>query len=307
MKSKPVPQLVVVGSIGLDTIETVRDKRADVLGGSASYATAAAAYFAKTGLVGIVGTDFPDHNHKLFNRLKIDIDGLQVVEGRTFRWHGVYEENMDNRRTISTELNVFEHFNPRLPAHFTRAPNLFLGNIAPSLQLSVLDQVHKPRFVMVDTMDLWINIAREDLLRVIRRVNLLTLNESEARLLTDVNNLMEAAEKLLKLGPQYVLIKKGASGNMLFSRKGKKTLVPAYPVRDVVDTTGAGDTFAGGFIGYLSSLKRITDAEIHRAQMFGSVMASFNVEKFSLDEFRTLTKARIQKRAAEFRKMMTVP
>jgi sugar/nucleoside kinase (ribokinase family) len=307
MKSKPVPQLVIVGSIGLDTIETVRDKRADVLGGSASYATAAAAYFAKTGLVGIVGTDFPEHNHKLFNRLKIDVDGLQVVEGRTFRWHGVYEENMDNRRTISTELNVFEHFNPRLPVHYGRAPNLFLGNIAPSLQLSVLDQVHKPRFVMVDTMDLWINIAREDLLRVIRRVHLLTLNESEARLLTDVNNLMEAAEKLLKLGPQYVLIKKGASGNMLFSRKGKKSLVPAYPVLDVVDTTGAGDTFAGGFIGYLSSLKRITDAEIHRAQMFGSVMASFNVEKFSLDEFRTLTKARIHKRAAEFRKMMTVP
>ncbi|MBM4152390.1 MAG: sugar kinase, partial [Kiritimatiellaceae bacterium] len=243
MKTKETPCLVIVGSIGIDTIETPREKQIEILGGSVSYACAAASFFTKTGMVGIVGNDFPAEYRALWEQMGIDLAGLQTEEGKTFRWSGVYEENMDNRRTLLTELNVFEHFMPELPDSYRSAPYLFLGNIAPALQLHVLEQMTEPKFILIDTMDLWINIAREKLIEVIGKCNMLTLNESEARLLTNTHSLMEAAKLLLSWGPQFVLIKKGASGSMLFSRDNL-FLLHAFPLADFKDPTGAGDTFA---------------------------------------------------------------
>ena len=215
---KPV-QLVVVGSIGIDTIETPVARRESILGGSASYACAAASFFTRVGMVGVVGTDFPKQHVDLYKHFRINLDGLETVPGETFRWTGVYEANMDNRRTICTELNVFASFLPKLPPSYRKSPFLFLANIQPCLQLHVLDQIEKPRFVVVDTMDLWINTAKEVLLEVIERVDMLTLNESEARHLSGQHTLLKAARALLGLGPKYVLIKKGEHGSILFSKK----------------------------------------------------------------------------------------
>ena len=305
MPSRQGIQLVVVGSIGLDTIETPRDRRADLLGGSASYAGAAASFFTRVGLVGVVGADFNAGHLALYRRFGCDLAGLQIRDGRTFRWAGVYEENMDNRRTLSTELNVFADFAPRLPPAYRRAPFLFLANISPALQLQVLGQMRAPRFVVADTMDLWINTALPALKRVIRRVSLLTVNESEARHLTGRRSLPEAARALLGWGPRYVLIKQGEHGCSLFSRRGVFRL-PAYPVPDVQDPTGAGDTFAGGFIGALAAAGRVNETALRRAMLQGSVVASFGVEAFSLDRLRRLTRRAIAQRARAFQRMIRV-
>jgi sugar/nucleoside kinase (ribokinase family) len=294
--------LVIVGSVGIDTIETPRDKREGILGGSASYACAAASFFTGVGMVGVVGTDFPERYHAAYKHFKINTEGLQVRPGETFRWSGVYEANMDNRRTISTELNVFATFSPELPQAYTTCPYLFLGNISPGLQMHVLDQVAKPRFVVLDTMDLWINVAKEDLLKVIRRVTMLTLNESEARHLSGEHALVKAARKLLSLGPKYVLIKKGEHGSILFSKKSI-FMMPAFLLEDVVDPTGAGDTFAGGFLGALARSGAVSQSAIRKAMVYGSVVASFGVEDFSLDRLGKLTLDEIEARAALFRKM----
>ena len=298
-------QLVIVGSVGLDTIETPATRRADVLGGSASYACAAASFFAPTGMVGVVGGDFGDDYLDIYRAFGFDLGGLQIREGRTFRWSGVYEENMDNRRTLNTELNVFAEFMPDLPENYRRAPFLFLANIAPALQLRVLDQIRKPRFVVADTMDLWINTALNDLKKVIRRIDLLTLNESEARHLTGERTLIKAARHLLGWGPQYILIKKGEHGAVLFSQRGA-FLMPAYPLEEVHDPTGAGDTFAGGFIGHLAAAGKVNEAAIRHAMLYGSVVASFNVEAFSLDRLRGLKRRDIERRVREFEKMLHI-
>ena len=300
---KQDPKLVVVGSIGIDTIETPQARRPDILGGSVSYACAAASFFARAGMVGVVGSDFPRAHVALFRRLGIDTAGLQTVEGRTFRWSGVYEQNMDQRRTLSTELNVFADFQPELPAAYRAAPFLFLANIAPALQLHVLDQMQAPRFVLADTMDLWINVALDDLRRVIKRVDMLTLNESEARHLTGRHNLLAAAGQLLKMGPRHVLIKKGEHGSILFSSGGRIFLMPAFPLEEVRDPTGAGDTFAGGFIGRLAAGGRCDEAALRRAMVYGSVVASFGVEDFSLGRLRRISRADIDRRTALFRRM----
>lgn len=296
------PRLVVVGSIGLDTIETPSERRADVLGGSVSYACAAASFFTRPGMVGVVGTDFPKGARTLFRRMGVDTRGLQVAEGQTFRWSGVYEENMDNRRTLRTDLNVFADFMPELPPSYRRAPFLFLANIAPALQLHVLEQVESPRFVMADTMDLWIRTTPEDLRRVVSHVDLLTVNESEARHWTGRHGLLEAARELLKLGPQYVIVKKGEHGSMLVTRSSV-FLLPAYPVEDVRDPTGAGDTFAGGFMGRLAAGGRVGESAIRSAMVYGGVVASFGVEAFSLDRLARLTGREIAARVERFRKM----
>lgn len=285
-------ELVIVGSIGIDTIETPREKRESILGGSASYACAAASFFAKTGMVGVVGTDFPQEFHDLYRRFDVDTAGLQIKEGATFRWSGVYESNMDNRHTISTELNVFASFSPELPESYRTVPYLFLGNISPALQLHVLDQVKKPKFVLLDTMDLWINVAREALVEVIGKVTMLTLNESEARHLTGAHSLIKAAGLLLKMGPRYVCIKKGEHGSVLFSRKSI-SMMPAFPLDEVQDPTGAGDTFAGGFMGALASSGKVSEAAIRKAMTYGAVTASFGVEKFSLERLQSLTRQEI--------------
>lgn len=296
-------QIAIVGSVGIDTIETPSERRPDILGGSASYACAAASFFNRTGMVGVVGTDFPQRYHDLYEEFGIDTAGLQVKEGKTFRWSGVYEQNMDNRRTISTDLNVFADFQPHVPEQYLDAPFLFLGNISPALQLHVLDQMRKPRFVMVDTMDLWIEIAHDALLEVIRRVDLLTVNEFEARHLTGERNLLRAAHKLLDMGPEYVIIKKGEHGSMMFAG-GHIFILPAYPLESVVDPTGAGDTFAGGFIGSLSTAESISPASIRAAMVHGSVTASFGVEAFSLERLAELTIAQIHERSAHLRSML---
>jgi len=294
--------LVIVGSVGIDTIETPREKRENILGGSASYACAAASFFVPTGMVGVVGSDFPSAFMDLYHQFGVNTEGLQVKEGATFRWSGVYENNMDNRHTLSTELNVFASFSPELPESYRGAPFLFLGNISPELQLHVLEQIEKPRFVLLDTMDLWINVAREALIEVIGKVTMLTLNESEARHLTGEHSLLRAARKLLDGGPRYVCIKKGEHGSVLFSRKNI-AMMPAFPLEEVQDPTGAGDTFAGGFMGALARNGAITEGAIRKAMTYGAVVASFGVEKFSLERLQSLDLLEIEERAVLFRKM----
>lgn len=305
MKKNTVPRLVIVGSIGIDTIETPREKHVEILGGSVSYACAAASFFVKTGMVGVVGTDFPAEHRALWEKMGIDLAGLQTAAGKTFRWSGVYEANMDNRRTLLTELNVFENFSPELPESYRDAPYLFLGNIAPELQLHVLEQVHSPKFVLIDTMDLWINIAREKLVEVVSRCDMLTLNESEARLFTGAHSLMNAAEALLAMGPRFVLIKKGASGSMLFSKEGI-FLLHAFPLADFKDPTGAGDTFAGGLMGALAESDKTDEKSIRRAMLYGSVTAAFGVEEFSLARLAALDRKQIDIRADLLKSMCRI-
>jgi sugar/nucleoside kinase (ribokinase family) len=298
-------QLTIVGSIGIDTIETPQEKREDILGGSVSYACAAASFFTQSGMVGVVGTDFPQHFRDIWTRMNIDLSGLQTLEGQTFRWSGVYEENMDHRRTLSTELNVFEDFTPELPQPYRDAPYLFLGNIHPALQLHVLDQVDSPKFVLIDTMDLWINIAKESLSEVISRCDMLTLNESEAQLFTGEQQLLKAAKMLLELGPTYVLIKKGGNGSMLYSREGL-FLLHAYPLDTLTDPTGAGDSFAGGLMGALAASGKTDLPSIREAMLYGSVVASYGVEAFSLDRFETLNRDQVEARVDAFKSMCRV-
>ena len=231
--------------------------------------------------------------------------GPRAVAGKTFRWSGVYEEDMINRRTLSTDLNVLETFSPELPESYRDAPFILLGNILPELQLHVLAEARSPKFVIADTMDLWINIAKESLLEVIGKVNMLTLNDSEARLLTDEHNLKICAQKILDMGPDYVVIKKGEHGSMLVTRSGI-FLVPAYPVDDVIDPTGAGDSFAGGFMGYLAGKGEVTDANVKEALLCGSVVASFGVESFSLESLKTLTAEQIEVRLDELKEMTRI-
>lgn len=297
--------VVIVGSIGLDTIETPFEKRESLLGGSVSYACAAASFFTGVGMVGVVGTDFDDDHMAVYRQFGIDLDGLQQVEGRTFRWSGVYDADMINRQTLSTELNVFEHFMPVMPESYRGADYVLLGNIAPELQLHVLDQVESPEFIVADTMDLWINIAREKLLDVIGRVDMLMLNDSEARLLTDKYHLRSCAEAIRAMGPRYVVIKKGEHGAMLFGPDGL-FIVPAYPVEAVTDPTGAGDTFAGAMIGHLAQNGGVSDGALRAALLHGAVVASYGVEAFSLNRLIALTAGDISGRAAELRTMLTV-
>ncbi len=301
----PAVQLTIVGSIGIDTIETPAEKREEILGGSVSYACAAASFFTHTGMVGVVGSDFPGAFRETWKNMDIDLEGLQTVEGRTFRWSGVYEANMDHRRTLATELNVFERFSPELPESYREAPYLFLGNIHPALQLHVLEQVRDPKFILIDTMDLWINIDRPDLEKVVGKCHMLTLNESEAQLFTGEGSLAKAARSLLALGPQYVLIKKGGNGSMLFSQE-EVFLLHAYPLEGFKDPTGAGDTFAGGLMGALAASGRTDKEAIRQAMVYGSIVASFGVEEFSLDRLVRLDRDQIEERVAKFKDMCRI-
>lgn len=300
--SKAQVKLVVVGSLGLDTIETAHERRAEILGGSASFACAAASFFTPVGMVGVVGDDFPEAHRALFSALGIDTAGLQQVPGKTFRWSGVYEVDMNNRHTRSTELNVFADFSPHLPEAYRDAPYVFLANIHPSLQAHVLDQMHRPRFIAADTMDLWINTARADLAKVVSRVHMLLLNDSEARHYTGEHSLIRAAHVILGEGPRYVMIKKGEHGAMMFSRD-RIALMPAFPLSDVLDPTGAGDSFAGGFMGAIAEQDEIGETSIRRAMAYGNIVASFGVQAFSLDRYVSLDREQIEERMALFREM----
>jgi len=295
-------ELVVVGSVGLDTIQTPSERREELLGGSVSYACAAASFFAGVGMVGVVGDDFPREYSKLYGKFGIDLEGLKAVKGKTFRWSGVYDANMNDRRTISTELNVFASFSPDLPESYKDVPFLLLGNISPELQLHVFQQVRNPAFAVADTMDLWINTARDQLMEVISRVNMLTLNDSEARLLTAGRDLRACADAILAWGPEYVVIKKGEHGALLVSRHGLFS-VPAYPVDVVRDPTGAGDCFAGGFMGSLAATAAVSEDQMRRSLLCGSVIASFGVEAFSLERLKQLTRQDIKKRLRELERI----
>ena len=302
--SAPV-KVWMVGSIGIDDIKTRTADRKNLMGGSLPFSTAAASFFAKTGAVGVVGSDFPAAFDRRWQAFGIDLSGVQRKEGATFRWACAYDDNMIERATLKTELGVFAEFMPTLPEAYKQAPFVLLGNIQPELQMHVLKQAKGAKFVALDTMNLWIDIAQPALRKVIRRVDLLTLNDSEARMLTGKWNLCECAEALFKLGPAYVVIKKGEHGALLFSKKGV-FIVPAFPVRKLVDPTGAGDSYAGAFMGYLARAGRVTDGLMREALVHASAVASFGVEGFSLERFERLSLAEIGKRVGELKRMMSV-
>ena len=291
--------LLIVGSIGIDDVKTPLESHKDLLGGSASYASVAASFFTPVQLVGVVGEDFPSHYRQLFQKRGIDLDGLKVKNGKTFRWSGEYLWDLKQRKTLSIELNVFEHFRPTLPQNYRGAPYVMLGNISPSLQLHVLNQMKRPKFVMADTMDLWIETARADLLKLLEKVDAVCMNDSEARELTGITSLIKAGQKLLSYGPRYALIKKGEHGCLLFS-KGNFFAAPAYPLEDIHDPTGAGDVFAGATMGYLAQTNKVDFETLRKAVIYGSTMASFNVEAFSLKRLQTLKPSDIEKRYRTF-------
>jgi sugar/nucleoside kinase (ribokinase family) len=290
--------VLIVGSTALDSIKTPHAENPRLLGGSASHAAVAASFFGPVRMVGIVGEDFPPRYMALYRRHKIDLEGLQTAPGRTFHWSGEYEVNMNNRRTLATELGVFETFLPKLPESYRDSRFVLLANIAPSLQSHVLDQMRRPKFVMADTMDLWLNIALPDLLKLLKRVDAFVLNESEARHLTQEDNLAQAAKKIHKLGPRHVIVKKGEHGAIL-SSAGKLFLSPAWPLRRVVDPTGAGDSFAGGMMGWLAAAGGPVEANLRRAMGYGSVTASFCCEGFGLTATTRASRAAIEKRFKE--------
>src|SRR5436190_12892969 len=246
--------VLIVGSTALDSNKTPKAENSRLLGGSASHAAVAASFFRPVKLVGVVGEDFPKAYIELYRRHRIDLDGLQILPGKTFHWSGEYELNMDNRRTLLTELGVFETFTPTLPKDYQRSEYVVLANIAPSLQSHVLDQMTRPKFVAADTMDLWLNIALKDLLALLKRVDCFVLNESEAHQLTECTNMVMAVRAIHKLGPKYVIIKKGHNGAFLSGPSGL-FVTPAYPLEHVIDPTGAGDSFLGGMVGYLGKTK----------------------------------------------------
>ncbi len=291
--------LLVVGSVAIDTLETPRGRAPDVLGGAATYFAVAASFFGPVQLVAVVGDDFPRAELDWFASRGIDLTGVEVRKGRSLRWTGRYHEDMNVRDTLSFEPNVFEHFSPELPAAYRDTPFVFLANIAPALQARVLDQVRAPKLVGADTMNLWIETTRADLDALLRRVPLLMINDEEAKLLSGETNMVRAARRILAMGPESVMIKRGEYGALYFSGESVFA-VPAYPLEEVFDPTGAGDAFAGGVMGYLASSGDTSPAGVRRAIVYGSVLASFTVEAFSLERLRNLTREEIDRRYRQF-------
>ncbi len=292
--------VLVVGSIALDHIKTPTAEHHQLLGGSASYAAVAASFFGPVHMVGVVGDDFPPQHKQLFLDRKIDLTGLEVAAGQTFCWSGEYELNMNNRRTLSVALNVFETFQPKLPETYRETPYVLLGNIAPSLQRLVCQQIRKPKFVVADTMDLWISIARPDLMELLKEIDMLILNDSEARQLTEEDNVIRAGRKIATLGPRYVAVKKGEHGCLLFGSKGEFFSTGAFPLESINDPTGAGDCFAGGLIGHLARTDDISFANLKEAIIQGTLVASFCVEEFSLRRLEKLAEHEIAERRQAF-------
>src|ERR1043166_1714599 len=294
--------VLIVGSTALDSIKTPKAENPRLLGGSASHAAVAASFFSPVKLVGVVGEDFPKAYVDLYKRHRIDLEGLQILPGKTFHWSGEYELNMNNRRTLLTELGVFETFTPTLPKAHQSAPFVLLANIAPALQLHVLSQIRRPKFVVADTMDLWLNIALSDLLKLIKCLDAFVLNDSEAHQLTTEDNVFVALRKIHKMGPKYVIIKKGSHGSILSGPRGL-FICPAYPLHGVMDPTGAGDSFVGGMMGYLATARGSIADNIRRAMIYGSVVASFCCEGFGLQRTTKATRAQIDKRVRELEKL----
>ena len=294
--------VLIVGSTALDSIKTPHAENPRLLGGSASHAAVAASFFGPVKLIGVVGDDFPKGYLQLYKKHRIDLEGLQILPGKTFHWSGEYELNMNNRRTLLTVLGVFETFTPTLPKAHQNSPFVLLANIAPSLQNHVLNQMQRPKFVVADTMDLWLNIALPELLKLIKRLDAFVLNDSEAHQLTKEDNVFAALKKIHKLGPKYVIIKKGSHGSILSGPKGF-FICPAYPLHQVLDPTGAGDSFVGGMIGYLAAARGSIENNIRRAMIYGSVVASFCCEGFGLKCTTGTTRKKIDARVKELEKL----
>ncbi|HET7746091.1 MAG TPA: PfkB family carbohydrate kinase [Vicinamibacteria bacterium] len=294
--------ILVVGSVAFDTVETPFGRAEKVLGGSASFFAVAASFFVPVSLVGIVGRDFGEKELGAFRGRDIDLEGLERAPGDTFHWQGKYSYDLNSRETVCTDLNVFESFKPRIPEKYRRSTHVFLGNIDPVLQRDVLDQVEKPQLVAADTMNFWISGKPEELKETLERVDVLLINDSEARQLSGEWNIVKAARAIRAMGPRTLVLKKGEHGVLMFSDEGSFA-APAYPLEEVFDPTGAGDTFAGGFLGYLAGTGGYGEAALRRAVIMGSTLASFCVEDFSLDRLLRLTRAEIDERYRLFRRL----
>ena len=297
--------ILVVGSVAYDTVETPFGRAERVLGGSASFFSVAASFFVPVNLVGVVGRDFGDKELAAFAGRGIDLEGLERMDGRTFHWQGKYSYDLNSRETVCTDLNVFEFFRPKIPERYRRSEYVFLGNIDPVLQREVLDQVDRPRLVACDTMNFWIEGKPEELKKTLARVDVLLINDAEARQLSGEWNIVKAARAIRAMGPRTLIVKKGEHGVLMFTEDGSFA-APAYPLEEVFDPTGAGDTFAGGFVGYLAgaaSTGSVDEVVLRRAVIMGSTLASFCVEAFSLDRLIRLTRAEIDDRYRLFKRL----
>ncbi|HVX40123.1 MAG TPA: PfkB family carbohydrate kinase [Gemmatimonadaceae bacterium] len=296
--------VLVVGSVALDSVETPFGKADNVLGGSGTFFSAAASHLAPVQLVGIVGNDYPvDQLQSSFANRPVDLAGLEQADGASFRWRGRYRHDLNTAETLETHLGVFSNFRPKIPDQFRNAPFVFLGNIDPRLQLEVLEQVARPKLVACDTMNFWIESRRPDLLTLLEHVDLITLNDAEARQLTDEFNLVRAARWIMDRGPKHVIIKKGEHGAFMFTAS-TIFFAPAYPLEAVFDPTGAGDSFAGGFMGYLARTGDLGEENLRRAVVFGSAMGSFAVEKFSIERLLEIDIAALRRRVGEFHRLV---
>src|SRR3954470_2348011 len=296
--------VLCVGSVALDSVETPFGKADNVLGGSGNFFSASASHLAPVQLVGVVGSDYPiaDLEAK-FAKRPIDLSGVERAEGSSFRWRGRYRHDLNAAETLETHLGVFSNFRPKIPEQFRNTPFVFLGNIDPRLQLEVLNQVAKPKLVACDTMNFWIESRRADVIALLGHVDLITLNDAEARQLTDESNLIRAARWIMERGPRHVVIKKGEHGAFMFT-ESKIFFAPAFPLESVFDPTGAGDSFAGGFMGYLAKTGDVSEANLRRAVVYGSAMGSFAVEKFSVERLLEINTSDIQRRVADFYKLV---
>jgi len=295
--------VLVVGSVALDSVETPFGKADDVLGGSANFFSASASHLAKVSVVGVVGSDYPIEKLEPLKKRGVDYSGLERAEGTSFRWRGRYRHDLNSAETLETHLGVFSRFSPKIPEKLRSSPFVFLANIDPRLQLDVLNQVEKPKLVACDTMNFWIQSRRPDILELLNHVDLVTLNDAEARQLTEKANLVQAAQWIMARGPRHVIIKKGEHGAFMFTEKSI-FFAPAFPLESVFDPTGAGDAFAGGFIGYLAKTGDLSEANMRRAVIYGSVMGSFAVEKFSIERLLTVTPAEIEARMRDMRRLV---
>jgi sugar/nucleoside kinase (ribokinase family) len=297
--------LLVVGSVAIDSVQTPTQTRERILGGSATYFSYSASFFTPVKLVGVVGEDFPPEHVELLRSRGVDTSGLHVVKGgKTFFWKGRYEPNMNDRQTLEVELNVFGDFRPTLPEAFRRSEFIFLANASPVTQMSVLEQATGPRLVVADTMDLWIREQHAPLMALFKRIDGLVMNDSEAKLLTGDENLVSAGHKVLALGPRFVVIKKGEHGAMFFSQH-ETYVLPAYPTERVIDPTGAGDSFAGGMMGYLAAAGNFEPKTLKEAMAYGILVASYNVEDFSLERLKQIDKSDLDQRMERYRKMLS--
>ncbi|HOK39925.1 MAG TPA: PfkB family carbohydrate kinase [bacterium] len=298
--------VLVVGSVALDSVRTPLGEVENAFGGAAVYFSFAASFFTKPYIIGVIGEDMPQENINLLTSRNIDIKGLQKIKGgQTFKWKGYYSFDMNEANTLDTQLNVFEKFSPELPEEYKKIEYVFLANIDPELQMKVIEQVKKPKLIGLDTMNYWLNSKRDELLEVIKKIDLIIINDAEARDLAGEKYLLTAAKKIFMLGPKYVVIKKGEHGVLFYSEDGIIVL-PAYPTELVKDPTGAGDTFAGAFMGYIASKNQLNLSTIKNGLIYGTLMASFTIEDFSINRLKNLKNEELENRYKKYKEMLTI-